>query len=148
MKRMVLTGLLFLAPFTANAADALKISQLEQDIRNLQREVNAQSQQIEDLRRQLVRAGNQGSAPSSPVSLPTAAAPNILWLDASRWKRVRVGMTELEVITLLGPPSSLRATDQERLLLYAMEVGSSGFLAGSVSLRDSAVVSVKSPVLQ
>jgi hypothetical protein len=148
MKRVVLTVLLFLASFAAYAADALKISQLEQDFRSLQREVNAQSQQIEELRRQLARAGTQVSAPSSPISPSTVAAPNTLWLDASRWKRVRVGMTELEVITLLGPPSSLRVTDQERQLLYALEVGSSGFLAGSVALRDRAVVGVKSPVLQ
>jgi hypothetical protein len=148
MKRVVLTVLLFLAPFTANAADGLKVSQLELDVRNLQREVSAQSRQLEELRRQVARSGNPIPAPTNSVPTPTVAPPNTLWLDASRWKQVKVGMNELEVITLLGPPSSMRATDQDRLLLYAMEVGSAGFLAGSVALRDKAVVSVKSPVLQ
>jgi hypothetical protein len=148
MKRIELTVLLFLAPFTANAADDLKVSQLEQDVRNLQREVRAQSQQLEELRRQVALSGNPVPVPSTSVPPSTVAPAKTLWLDASRWKQVKVGMNELEVISLLGPPSSMRATDQERLLLYAMEVGSSGFLAGSVALRDRAVVRVKSPILQ
>jgi hypothetical protein len=148
MIRVMLTLLLFCAPLVANAADDLKISQLEQEVRNLQRQVSAQSQQLEELRRQVARTGNQVPVPSSSVSTPTAAPPNALWLDASRWQQVKVGMNELEVVSLLGPPSSMRATDQGRLLLYAMEVGASGFLAGSVALRDRAVVNVKTPILQ
>ena len=35
-----------------------------------------------------------------------------------------------------------------RLLLYAMEIGSSGFLDGSVTLRDRMVVDVQKPVLR
>jgi hypothetical protein len=148
MKRIVLTVLWFLASFTANAADDLKVSQLELDVRNLQRELSAQSQRLEELRRQVARSGNPIPAPSTSAPASTVAPANTQWLDASRWKQVKAGMNELEVISLLGPPSSMRATDQERLLLYAMEVGASGFLAGSVALRDKAVVSVKSPVLQ
>jgi hypothetical protein len=148
VNRIVLTLLLFSAPLEANAADDLKVSQLEQDVRNLQREVSAQSQQLEELRRQVARTGNPVPVPSTSVPTPTVAPANTLWLDASRWKQVKVGMNELEVISLLGPPSSMRATDQERLLLYAMEVGTAGFLAGSVALRDRTVISVKSPVLQ
>ena len=59
-------------------------------------------------------------------------------------------MVELEVISLLGPPTSLRgaADSPSRTLMYAMEIGSSGFLSGSVQLRDRAVVEVSPPVLR
>jgi hypothetical protein len=57
-------------------------------------------------------------------------------------------MSELEVITLLGPPTSLREQDGDRVLLYALEIGASGFLGGSVKLRDRAVTEVREPVLQ
>jgi hypothetical protein len=61
---------------------------------------------------------------------------------------VKAGMGELEVINLLGPPASMRAANQDRILLYALEISSSGFLGGSVTLRDRVVVDVKAPVLQ
>jgi hypothetical protein len=57
-------------------------------------------------------------------------------------------MSELEVIGLLGPPTSMRTTDSGRVLLYAMEIGASGFLSGRVTLRDRVVQEVQSPVLR
>ena len=71
------------------------------------------------------------------------------WLDAANWKRVRVGMSELEAINILGAPTSLRGESSgARTLMYAMEIGSSGFLSGSVELRDRKVVSVQLPALR
>jgi hypothetical protein len=144
MNRVMLTILLFSAPMFAGAADDVLVSQLERDVRNLQREVSSLSQQIEELRRQLSRPGDRVPVPSGATPGPA----NSLWLDATRWKQVKAGMSELEVINLLGPPASMRVANQDRLLLYAMDIGSSGFLGGSVSLRDKVVVDVKTPVLQ
>jgi hypothetical protein len=42
----------------------------------------------------------------------------------------------------------MREEQATRLLLYAMEIGTSGFLVGSVSLRDRSVDSVRKPTLQ
>jgi hypothetical protein len=42
----------------------------------------------------------------------------------------------------------MREEEGARVLLYAMEVGASGFLGGSVTLRERAVVEVRQPVLQ
>jgi outer membrane murein-binding lipoprotein Lpp len=144
MNRIILTILLFSTPILAGAADDVLVSQLERDVRNLQREVSSLSQQIDELRRQLSRSGDRVPVPSASTPGPA----NTLWLDATRWKQVKAGMSELEVINLLGPPASMRAANQERVLLYALEISSSGFLGGSVTLRDRVVVEVKAPVLQ
>ncbi len=78
----------------------------------------------------------------------TAAPASDQWIDAARWRQVRPGMNELEVIGLLGPPSSMRTEGEARVLLYALEIGSSGFLGGSVVLHDRAVAEVRPPTLQ
>jgi len=135
---------LLLLPMAAVAADDTRISFLEQEVRNLQRQVQALSTQLNELQRR----------PDRPASVPpatnrtAAAASSDTWIDAGKWKRVRRGMSELEVMDLLGPPTSMRDEQGARVLLYALEVGSSGFLGGSVRIRDHVVDEVKTPTLQ
>ena len=57
-------------------------------------------------------------------------------------------MSELDVISSLGPPTTMREEGGARVLLYAMEIGASGFLRGSVKLRERAVVEILQPTLQ
>ncbi len=57
-------------------------------------------------------------------------------------------MSELEVVTLLGAPTSMRAEAGQRTLMYALEIGSSGFLSGSITLRDGHVADIRKPALQ
>ena len=52
------------------------------------------------------------------------------------------------VVSLLGPPTSMREESGARVLFYALEIGTSGFLGGSVTFRNRAVAEVKTPVLQ
>ena len=143
MTRVLIAALSLLAPMAAMAADDHKISQLEQDIRDLQRLVQAQAQQINELRSQLLRPTAQPRAPSSPP-----AAVSSTWIDASKWQRLKAGMSELEVIGLLGPPTTLRGKESEQVLVYALEIGPSQFLIGKVTLRDRTVLAVQTPVLQ
>jgi hypothetical protein len=42
----------------------------------------------------------------------------------------------------------MRTEGGQRVLLYALEIGSSGFLGGSVTLRDQVVVAIQKPVLR
>ena len=140
----ILAAVMLAAPFAATSADDLKVSQLDQDLRDLRRQVQEQQRQIETLRTQLAR-------PGAPMPAPPAAAPApdpTTWVDASKWQRIRPGMSELEVVSVLGPPSSMRSQAGTRVLLYAMEIGSSGFLGGSVTLRDRVVTEVQNPVLK
>jgi hypothetical protein len=130
---------------TAAAADDSRVIKLEQDVRNLERQVGELSRQLAAVQQDTHSVGQR------LTSLPaTPAATSSSWLDAARWKQVRKGMTELEVITLLGPPTSMRgaADSGNRTLLYAMEIGSAGFLSGSVELSQQHVVAVQIPTLR
>ena len=147
--RHLLIALLLLLGQSAPAAenDTYRLMKVEQDVRNLEGQVQTLLRQIDELKQQQSRAGDRNlsgarSASASAVSSSTA------WLESARWDRVRTGMSELEVINVLGPPTSMRKEGDARVLLYAMEIGSSGFLGGSVEFRDSAVTAVSKPALK
>ena len=95
----------------------------------------------------MTRPGNE-IKPSRPASHSVTPAASTDWVDADKWRKLRVGMSELEVVSTLGPPTSMRDVEGARVLFYAMELGSSGFLGGSVKFRDRAVIEVQQPVLQ
>ena len=124
-----------------------RLMKLEQDVRNLERQVQTLTRQIDELKQQSARAGEHGAL-STRSATASAATSSTAWLEAARWDRVRTGMSELEVIGILGPPTSLRQEGDARVLLYAMEIGSANFLGGSVELRDKAVSEVHKPTLK
>jgi len=146
--RNLLIALLALLGQSALAADdaTYRLMKLEQDVRNLERQVQTLTRQIDELKQQSARAADR-SALGSRSSAP-AATSSTAWLEAARWDRIRTGMSELEVINILGPPTSLRQEGDARVLLYAMEIGTANFLGGSVELRDKAVAEVHKPVLK
>jgi hypothetical protein len=143
MPRLLLTALLLLASFAAPAADDLKVMQLEQDVRDLQRQVLGLTRQVEELQRRPT-PGNRTERAYSPPATTSAGE----WVDAAKWNRLKPGMSELEVISTLGPPTTIREESGARVLRYAMEIGTSGFLGGSVTLRNRVVVEVRKPALQ
>lgn len=146
--RNLLIALLALLGQSALAADdaTYRLMKLEQDVRNLERQVQTLTRQLDELKQQSARAGDRSSTVMRSSTPPAAISGD--WLEAARWNRVRPGMDELEVIDILGPPTSMRQEGDARMLLYAMEIGSSGFLSGSVELRDRKVSEVNKPALK
>lgn len=130
----------------AAAADDYKVIKLEQDVRRLEQQVRDLSREISDLRRQ------SGAPPISTQRDQEKPAPSTapLWLQLNNWQRLRVGMSELEVVEALGAPTSARpsADGAGRTLFYALEIDSGSFLGGSVELRDRRVVEINTPVLK
>lgn len=129
-------------------ADDLKIAQMEQDIRELKRQVDQQARRIENLESELARS-RASLAP--PPGRPGAAADvSRTWLNIANWDRLKPGMAELDVIALLGPPSTLRKAPDgnAQTLLYALEIGVGSFLSGSVTLIDKRVSEVSKPALK
>jgi len=136
-------ALLVVLAFAVHAENDPRVSFLEQEVRNLDRQVDQLSRQVEQLTNQPDRP--RGAAPATPRSVGVTSTQ---WVDAALWKKLRPGMSELEVISLLGTPTSMREEGGARVLLYALEIGTSGFLGGSVLLRDRAVTEVRQPTLQ
>jgi hypothetical protein len=126
------------------AAQDPRLSFLEQEVRNLNQQVRSLTQQVNALRNQPGRVAPAAAGPA--VSAPASETPQ--WVSAARWRQLRTGMSELEVIGALGPPTSMREQDDARILFYALEIGPAQFLGGSVKLRDRAVVEVRQPTLQ
>jgi hypothetical protein len=123
-----------------------RVMKLEQDVRNLERQVQTLTRQLDELKQQSARAGDSSALGTRSSTAPTTSSTS--WVDAARWERLRAGMSELEVINILGPPTSMRQEGEARVLLYAMEIGSSNFLGGSVEFRDKAVSAINKPTLK
>ena len=129
---------------SAAAADDYKVIKLEQDVRRLEQQVRDLSREIADLRRQT--GAPAMSAPRDQEKAPSSSSPR--WLQAKNWQRLRVGMTELEVVEVLGPPTSARVEGTGRVLFYALEIDAGSFLGGSVELQDRRVAEINTPVLK
>jgi hypothetical protein len=137
MRTSLALTLCLLASGSAFGDDYNRIIRLEQDVRTLERQVSTLQREMAELRH------SRGSAPMGTLGMSAeSAAP------PKKWERLRIGAREMDVIELLGPPTSMRVQDESRILLYAMEIGSSGFLSGSVTLKDREVVAIELPVLK
>src|SRR5438034_9453869 len=70
------------------------------------------------------------------------------WKVPLNWDKVRYGMSERQVISILGQPTSVEEPIRGglRTLFYRGEVGSSGFVSGNVQLSDDRVYLVNKPV--
>jgi hypothetical protein len=149
MARLLLALLVLpLFPVGTSAADDARFAYLEQEIRNLQRQVQVLTRQLDEIRNRPARPETQRSRAMPPKSGAVAGDDLPRWVEASLWRNLRPGMSELDVIGALGPPTSMRDDGDSRVLLYAMEIGASGFLGGSVKLRERAVVEIVQPALQ
>lgn len=144
MRDVLLVLLLTLSAPTLAQTD-FKVMKLEQDVRTLERQVDDLKRQLGELQRRANQPGNLPARPDQHQQQPSASPA---WLVTSNWERLQPGMSELQVIELLGPPTSTRAAASSRTLFYAMEIGASGFLGGNVRLGNGKVVEVVRPALR
>ena len=126
------------------SADDFRVNYLEQEVRELKRQVLSLTQRLDQV---TTRPPREPSTVSRNM-VSERPAPETTWVDAKKWKSLRRGMSELEVIELLGRPSTTRNEGGARVVLYAMEIGDSGFLGGSVRFRDGIVDEIRQPTLQ
>ncbi len=141
--------LVLLTTLPASAVvDDLRVRQLENEVMRLQRELDAQSRRIEELERATRTASIGRSTSAIAASRPADSSPS--WLTLANWDRIKPGMKELEVIAVLGRPTSVRTEENGTVhaLLYAMELGPDAVLAGNVRMGDTGVAEINKPTLR
>ena len=68
------------------------------------------------------------------------------WKNPSSWNGVSNGMSERQVISILGKPTSAENVGSFRTLFYRGDVAGSGFVSGNVKLDEDRVWIVNKPV--
>jgi hypothetical protein len=133
--------------FAQGGVDALRVRQLEQDILRLQRELDTQSRRLETLER-TQRMASAGVPTPAPTPREEESSPS--WLIGTNWDRLRPGMKELDVIALLGRPTTVRLDDdgKGRAFFYALELGPNAILTGNVRLGAAGVTEITRPALR
>ncbi len=147
--RTLIATLLTAFAVTATAQDALRIQELRQEINELQRLVRDQSRRIDALERQLSQtkvAPSPAASSRSPSAAPTPSSDK--WLVPAAWEKLRTGMTEQQVLDVLGYPTTSRGTGGSKTLFYTVQVGASGFLSGRVVIVDQVVQEIQKPILR
>ena len=144
---LVLLTFVMLGPPASAVVDDLRVRQLENEVLRLQRELDAQSRRIEELER-TTRTASIGR--STSVAPSRAADSSPAWLVPTNWDRLKPGMKALEVIAVLGRPTSVRTEESGKIhsLLYALELGPDAVLAGNVRMGDSGVAEINKPILR
>lgn len=83
------------------------------------------------------------NAPEQKVDTRAESPPE--WHTPSNWDRIKNGMSEKQVISILGRPTSTKNI-LYRTLFYRGEVTGSGFVSGNVELWNDRVWKVNKPV--
>jgi len=108
-----------------------RVSALEEVVRRFQEELGS-GKPRGDLRQ------------SGPLTSTLSLAA---WQVPGNWDRLKSGMSESQVISILGPPTNVdRTTGSIPVLFYKGEVPGSGVVSGNVKLMEDRVYLVNKPV--
>jgi hypothetical protein len=125
------------------AAEDLRVRQLEQDIAQLKRTVLEQQRRIEQLERQASSQARVSARSEAGVAQrPAASLP---WHAPINWDRLQTGMSEAQVIQILGPASVEQKTGEQKVLFYGGTAPVWGAISGIVELRSGVVARVAPP---
>jgi outer membrane protein assembly factor BamE (lipoprotein component of BamABCDE complex) len=151
MKALATVAVLAIAAPAGAQLEDYRTRTLMQDVAELKRVVRQQSQRIDQLERELTRLGAKLPAPET--ALPEQKIPqpkDAPWMTAKTWDKVAVGMTEKQVLNILGYPTGSRTDEKTavKTLFYTVAVGTTGFLSGNVEIEKERVRAVQKPVLK
>lgn len=138
-----------------------RASSLEAEVAELRRLVAEHERRIAALEALLAKpapattesADSAATSPSAPTAPAEPSAQDRSpdgadvppWAREASWRKLQLGMTEEEVLALLGPPDSTREVGFSRTLIYKGNVPGRGFVKGTVKLRDGVVSDLDLP---
>ena len=134
--------LLFLTfPLTAMAQTRdPRVDVLTTEVTQLKSSIADQEQRIAALEK-TVKALQAVAAPV-PERIPAPTPP---WQSASNWNLIKQGMSEAQVVGILGPATLTESVTDMRTLLYKPDPRSTTTLSGSVTLMDDRVTATMPP---
>lgn len=134
----------------AIADDAARISYLESEIQKLRTQINEQNRRIQRLEAEIERLA--GSAAPGRVTIgrpdtmaPAPASAPLPWHSDGPWNEIGKGMTQQQVIGILGRPTAVETVDDYMTLFYRGATVEGTAVSGHVNLRDGRVVAVRKP---
>jgi len=138
-----LVGLLYFtqAPVLRAQARDPRVDKLTMDTEDLKRTVADQDKRIAELEK-TVKMLQSAATPPPPEPIPAPTPP---WKAPSSWKLIQAGMSEAQVVGILGPPTSVQSVEDSRTLFYQPDAQSTSTLNGTVTLKDDRVTASSPP---
>ena len=133
-------GLVVLSPFGLAQVHDTRIDKLEKETAQLKATVAEQDRRINELQAS-VRALQAALTPT-PKPIPSPTPP---WHEPSNWNLIQPGMSEAQVVQILGPPTNVDADTDVRTLRYETASSAKRALKGSVTLTDDRVTAAQPP---
>ena len=121
---------------TAWADDFARIRQLEDDVKLLKQSIVKQGNRIDTLERSL---------PNYNKNLPTESDTSDGWHNLINWQSIKHGMSERQVISILGQSTSSIGLLPIRTIYYRGKVNGS-FVTGNIVFDDGRVMAVSIPM--
>ena len=117
-----------------------RMDKVEMETEQLKRTIADQDRRIAELEKTVQAL--QASANPRPGPIP---APTPAWQLASSWNLIKKGMSEAQVVEILGPPTNAQGVTDMRTLFYQPDSRSTTTLSGSVTLTDDRVTASNPP---
>jgi hypothetical protein len=162
---LALTGLFvcFLPAVSADSSagsDAERIARLEQRLAELEARLDDQEQETKEVKVLAASSAATGGASAdsggvfsgNPLALDimaNSAWRNLRWTQEEQWAGIRKGVSEEQVVELLGyPPRSVKSLKPRVDLVYWYETSlrdRNNALKGKISFKDGEVIAVQKP---
>ena len=108
------------------------------------RELN---QWIDGLEGELKGKTPRSSSPfENSVTPPHLSTMDQPWREAKNWSRIRLGMSEEQVRSILGPPTDANRLNQVKTPYYQGDIKKSGSVSGDVEFIGDKVWLVNKPI--
>ncbi len=118
-----------------------RVDELKKQVAQLKLKVADQESRIAELEKAVKLL--QSAATPVPAPIPPTTPP---WYHAGNWDQIKSGMSESQVVAILGPPTSVDSSIDQRTLFYSPDPNSTSTLSGSVTLVDDRVTAMTPPV--